>query len=280
MFKNYFAIALRNLIQGKIYSIINISGLAVAIASVIMISLFIQYEYSYDTHFKNPERIYRIPTTLGSYKTHNSPLPLAGVLRERFADVETATRLFWMEPPYPYFSPTEEDDFREVSAYYADSTVFDVFGIALTEGNAETALTQSQTVVICASLAKKYFPDSESVINKTIRFNNNIDLKVTGVYPDFPVNSHIRPSIMVSAVSNRLMVDQSHTNWDWLYASSTYFRMKEGADISKNNAMLKDLFFQVTGYTREQYNADYSLSLQPLLSIHLQSHYPGENNGN
>jgi putative ABC transport system permease protein len=278
MFRNYLLVAVRNMARQRLYSTINIAGLAVAIASVVLIALFVKYEFSYDKHFTNSDRIFRIPTTLGSYHTKDSPLPLASTLSNQFPDVEAVTRLFWMEPPHPFISLDEENKFQEKKAYYADSSFFNVFKIDLISGSTKSALAQPQSIVLSSSTAKRYFND-ENPLNKVLRLNNSTDLKVTGVFQDFPANTHIHPDMLISATTNALMLDNSAANWDWLYANVTYVKLRSGADADKLNSTLKELFWEVTGNKKEEYNADYTMQLQPIVDIHLLSDYAGENNG-
>lgn len=275
MIKNYIKIALRNLLRQRVFSFINIFGLALGLMSALLIIIFIQYEYSFDKHFAEGNRIYRVATVLGSYNTPTSPLPLSNSLHDKFQEVEHVTRIFWLEAPHPYFSPNEENDFQETHAFYADSTLFNVFDLELTHGSKTKALVDVNTVIISQSTANRYF-GNDSPLNKIIRFNNTKDLRVTGVFRDLPKNTHFDADLFISSESNPLMRDNSAKNWDWLYSSYTYIKLKAGTDSKKIDNELKELFWKETGNTREAYGADYFMYLQPLHAIHLTSHLSGE----
>lgn len=190
MLFNYFKIAFRNLIKFKSFSIINITGLAIGIASCVLILLFVQDELSYDKYHAKADRIYRVHTEgrLGDNEFHMavSPAPLAFTLVEEFPEVEAACR--FRSYGFPVFRYGDKA-FSEEKVYWADSTIFDVFSIKFLEGSPENALTGPDALVLTESMRQKYFGD-EPALGKIINSDRRTDYMVTAVIEDFPKNSH------------------------------------------------------------------------------------------
>ncbi len=158
MLQNYLKIALRNLLRNKVYSFINIFGLALGVACCLMLTLYIQDELSYDKHHQNLENIYRIVTQFeaetGFGKQGSSSPPIAMTLMEELSEVEFATRV--LNPPgiSQNLIKYEDNIFYETDGLIADSTLFDVFTYEFKEGNPTHALADANTVVISETLAQ------------------------------------------------------------------------------------------------------------------------------
>lgn len=204
MLKNYFIIALRNLVRNKAYSAINIFGLALGVACCLLLALYIQDEISYDKHHHRVEDLYRIVT---NYQTHlvaqksgSASPPIAMTLKEELPEVEVAVRVI------PSFSQSliryRDNLFYEPEAYLADSTLFDVFTYDLKEGNPKHALVEANSVVLSEKLATKLF-GNEPALDKIISISQGGKLreyKVTGVFKE-KYNSHIKANLFTSMTS-------------------------------------------------------------------------------
>jgi putative ABC transport system permease protein len=283
MIKNYLRVALRNLRNHKAYSVINIVGLAVGIACCVAIMLFVRDELSYDRFNEFADRIYR-PTLHGRINGHDlngtgSPVAMGPAVYHDLPDVAAYTRLAKSDPTVVRY---ENKTFVEERFFAADSTIFDVFTFPFLMGNPKTALTQPNTVVVTESMAHKYF-GNENPIGKILNTGKHDNFVVTGVIKDIPQNSHLHPDFMAS-----LTTLPDSRNPTWLSNNYyTYLLLRKGVnpvDFQKklNEEVAKYASPQlkaVAGISLEQFRAagnDYGFVLQPLTSIHLNSHLDGE----
>jgi len=263
MLRNYFKIALRNIIKYKALSIINILGLGLGIACCILLVLFIQYELSYDTFNSNYDRIYRMTYTIGEGEdvvpNVKSPEPLARTLIAEFPDVVKAGRLF---PNQDVVVRLGDRSFKEENFFFADPEIFDIFSFQVIHGG-KNLLTEPNTLVITEEVAQRYFGDTNAVGKTLIIFDNAVE--ITGVIASLPGNSHFHPSFLLSYSSTP---SNNSDNWGWT-DPRTYFVIKEGATIDAvNNGMAQ---------IAKKYDAAYfNFKAQPLSFIHLHSNMRGE----
>ena len=200
MIKNYFKIAWRNLMKYKFISFINLFGLTVGLTCCLLITTYIINELSYDKYNKNAENIYRVTRSFNnqdgvvSLNLSTVSPPFGYYFPTEFPEIKKMTRLLNSgTTPFKY----KEKLINEPNVYFADENLFDVFTLKVLKGNPETALKEPFSVMMTEDVAKKYF-GSEDPINKVLRANNQFDVKVTGIYKDFPANSHMHPGILVS----------------------------------------------------------------------------------
>ncbi|MCL5268915.1 MAG: ABC transporter permease, partial [Bacteroidetes bacterium] len=188
MLKNYLKIAFRNIRRFKLYSVINIAGLAVGMAVFILIMQFVRFQLSFDNFNEKADRIYRVVfkglTAGGSQQAAVTPELLAPALKEEFPQIESAVRI---EKDYPApLVSCGAKRFYEDKFLLADSTFFRVFTFKFLEGNSRSALSNLNSVVITHSVAEKYF-GLEDPIGKIITVDNGFqkrELTVTGVIED------------------------------------------------------------------------------------------------
>jgi putative ABC transport system permease protein len=279
MIKNYLQVALRNLRNYKAYSLINIIGLAVGIACCIAIMLFVRDELSYDRFNEYAVQIYR-PRLLGLINGHDlnsamSSVAMGPAVYRDLPDVVAYTRLAKSGSTVVRYN---DKTFIEDRFFGADSTVFDVFSFPFVAGNPKTALTQPNTVVITESIAHKYF-GNENPIGKILNAGKKDNFVVTGVIKDIPQNSHLHPDFMGS-----LTTLQDSRNPTWLSNNYyTYLLLRKGVNPVEFQRKLDE---EVTRYASPQLKAvahisleqfraagnKYGYVLQPLTSIHLNSH--------
>src|SRR5438552_3347778 len=193
-------LALRNLFRHKTFSIINIIGLSIGLASCIIIGLYAFTELSFDKFNKNHSRIYRIDKTTNEkgkegYKDALTPGLLAEDLPKEIPEVAAATRL------RPWFTEMlVSHDTIHIKLYdvvYTDASFLQMFDFPLKEGNRKTALSEPSTAVITESTAKKYFKDNDP-IGKTLITLNNIPVKITAVAKDVPFHSSLQFTMLIS----------------------------------------------------------------------------------
>jgi putative ABC transport system permease protein len=238
MLKNYFKIAWRNLIRHKAFSLINIGGLSIGIAACLLISLYVNYELSYDSYHQKRDRIVRVTNIMRTPETDNitialAPGLLATTLKQNYPEVETAVRF----EPDRAIMKVNDQLFKETNVYKTDANVFDVFSYSFIEGNAATALTDPHSIVITASLAKKYF-GTNNAIGKTIICNNQ-PCRVSAVLADLPENSDLKIDALLpgdfSKIKNWMDDDFSDYTFVLFKQKIDYAGFaKKLADISKN----------------------------------------------
>ncbi|MEP7143634.1 MAG: ABC transporter permease [Ferruginibacter sp.] len=282
MLKNYFKIAWRNLLKNKAFSIINIFGLAIGIATCLIILLFVQNELSYDRFNEKADQIVRV--TFGGMMSGERmkecvmPPMIAQTLRNDFPEVLDATRLK-NNGDIPKIS-YKEKTFQEGKFASVDSNFFRVFTIPFLKGDAKTALIEPNTVVITEELAKKYFGNEEP-IGKILQFKSyNVSKKVTGVIKKIPVNSHFHFDIFSS------MADVPEAKGNSFISGSffTYLVLPVGYDYKKLEPKLSQVvekylspqLKQALGMNIQEFRKkgnDLGLYLQPLTDIHLHSDF-------
>ena len=194
MFKNYFKIALRNILKYKGFSFINIIGLAVGIAICILILIYVHHELNYDKFHENADNIYRVlmkyHVGTNQFTFPLSPCPLADAMAKDLPEVRAATRIY--QANYRgdnVYVKYDKKQFKEENFYYADSTVFEVLTIPLIRGDQKTALKEPNSMIVTTEMAVKYF-GTEDPMNKMLMLQDGVLYKVTGVCQKWPENSH------------------------------------------------------------------------------------------
>ncbi|WP_420385202.1 ABC transporter permease [Roseivirga sp.] len=280
---NHLKISYRNLIKNKVFSFVNILGLSVGIASVILISLYVQYETSYDNFFKDSDRIYRTalhrvyPDREMYFGT--SPVTMAPTLKENYPQVESVTRLhrLFFNNNITVTLNERNETFNETRFLYADSAFFEVFDHKFLVGNPLNALQEIDAVVLTRETAMKYFGTID-ILGRTISANGG-DLNVTGVIENIPSNSHIHFDLLGSMFSLPFITNAISSNsWvnPWVY---TYVKLKEGISADEFESLFPNMVDQFGGANIAQNNTPdwkakghrYDYFLQPIESIHLES---------
>ncbi|MEZ4990041.1 MAG: ABC transporter permease [Saprospiraceae bacterium] len=284
MVRHHFKISLRNLARQKAYSMIKIVGLALAIAVCLLIALYIRQELTYDRHYKNGDRIYRLTNTSRfeneiSQSVHY-PAPMAAALKEDYPEFEqvgrySATRIFGAGGNEirrtDRFENSHEDDL-----IFVDQELLNILEVPFIAGNAEKALTEPGTMVITRSKADKYFPD-EDPIGKTFIINNDEthQYKVNGVIENFPTTSHLQADFLVSLAGNEFY-NGENTNWrnsNYL----TYVLVRSGTNVpaleKKLAATVNKYFLPAVLESGDSEDIDwvknFRFSLQPVKEIYL-----------
>ena len=285
MIKNYFTIALRNLRKHKFYTFINILGLSVGVAVCMIITLFVINELSYDKHFKDSDRIYRIHADVIFGGNHwdmpNAPPTMVEALPEEFPEVEYAVNF---RQRGSYLVKKTDQNIKENRVIWTSKDFFNVFGTPLLEGNKDGVLAEPNTMAISKSIAEKYFP-GESALGKSLTLDNDEDFRITGVYEDIPQNSHFHFDFLLAMEG----LEEAKTT-SWLSNNfQTYLKIREDADPEALNQKLMSLIKKNIepelskvfgeGATLDAMLADggkIEYDLQPLLDIHLKSNLMGE----
>jgi putative ABC transport system permease protein len=287
MFKNYFKTALRNFRKNKVFSFINIFGLAIGLTCFMLIAVFIYNELSYDKYPADAKNIYRV--TLSVTGNGNVVLyPRVDVavgegMKNAFPEIKASARL----SPASNFVKYNDKQFKEDHLAYTDSNFLQMFSIPLIEGNEKTALVQPNSVVISKAFAKKYFGNDKALGKSLLIGLNNAPFKITGIIDKVPDNSHFHFDAFISIATFHI----TYATWSNV-GYYTYLLLNKNADPKKLQAKFPQL---VAKYVVPEIQHDmgvslaeaqksvntFIFSLQPLTDIHLYSHtkYELEPNG-
>ncbi len=279
MLRNYIKTALRNLVNSKFYSLLNLLGLTLGLASTLFIVLYVVEELRYDRFHTDADRIYRVRMDRydrGS-KTFESAVtfPAVGPAMERdFPEVAGYTRMLpYARGVYAYETPKGElRTFQQEQAVFADSNFFQFFSYPLLQGDPATVLQGPNKVVISETMAQLYFGE-ENPIGKLLTFRGEEVLEVTGVMAD-PQASHLIFTIAVSMATLEGF-EEFETLWGW-YDFYTYIKLRPATDPQTLEARFSDFINRYKGEDLQEVGWQEVFLLQPLTSIHLYSHLSWE----
>jgi len=274
MLRNFLKIAYRNLFKYKYYSIINIFGFAIGISVFAITYLYTLDELSYDDFHEKSERIYRIArvyekdSTLNQYATN--PFPLAKALLKEYPNyIKDAVRIFNFENNF-HLAEYHDKHFNEKNFYYSDPSILNVFDFKFIEGSRKNALKGANTVIISESIKTKYF-GKFSPIGKEILIDEGFPMTITGVFKNFPKQSHITPDILTSFSSLYYIIKEPKT---WLWSPCwTYILLNKDTDPKKLDAKFSEFIDKHFDNAVKDYSKIY---LQPITSIHLKSNLEAE----
>ncbi len=270
MLRSFFQLSVRNLFRkNRLFTFINISGLAIGLASLLLVTLFIYDEYNFDKYHRNADRIYRIVLDFTSdgvvTNWAKTSAPIGYYLTGAFPEVEQVVRL--RKNPGTDLLSHDEVKFYEERVFFADSTLFNVFDFKLKRGNPSLAMREKNSIVISEELARKYF-NTEDPIDKTLRYNNQVDLKITGIMEEVPANSHFIADAFITFSSlDELLGEKRLAHWGQ-FDHYTYVLLNKGSSPEQLNDNFSLL---LTKNAPEWVSQKVSLFLQPLTSIHLHS---------
>ena len=274
MLRNYLTVTLRNLLRQKGISAINVMGLAIGIASCVLIMLYVQDELSYDQHHEKKDRIYRmVVTQTAEGRTEEwarTPSAWAPVLMEEYPEIELFTR--WKPPNTSWLIAYGEKRFEEKYFVFADSTVFDIFTVPLVQGNPKTALTKPNGVVVSETMATTVF-GNENPMGKVISVDEIYMFTVTGIMRDMPKNSHFRADFLASfsTLSANGIYNEPTTIQNMDKSLYTYLLIKEGYAPEDLEGKLPQFPVRHLGERLETLGMEIIPYLQPLTDIHLHS---------
>ena len=279
MLKNYLKIALRNLKRSKSYAFINILGLALGITCAILIFMLVRYHLSFDNFHANSDRIYRVVTEF-----HNEtvslqsgvPSPLGKAFRNDFTFAEKTARIINYDNELISL-PNSKDNQKfeeENGVAFAEPEFFDIMNYPLLQGDKKTALSEPNSAIVTEAIAQKYFGKTKA-IGQTIRVDNKINYKITGILKNLPVNSDRKQEIYLSYINLKdknewIAKDDS---WMGVYSESEcYVLLKEGVTQATVEKALPSLSKK---YYPPKDASGWQFKLQPLSDIHFNAELGG-----
>lgn len=230
MLRNYIIIGLRNLVKNKLFSVINISGMAISVACFLIIGLFVVDELKYDRHISDAGLKYRVYNEMfsddGSVRIAAMvPPAVAPALKADYPEVDYTFRMLYLNGKLLF----QAGDTRatEEGGGYGEATMLDMFSLRLIEGDRQTVLTQPHSIALSETIAKKYFGDKPA-LGQMIRVGTE-DVTVSGVYEDFPVHSHLHIPYLLRLEDLASVLGERMQSWQW-NQFHTYIKLEAGAD--------------------------------------------------
>lgn len=272
----YFKIAIRNILKNKMFSLINIVGLAAGITSFILILLYVRYEKSYDTIYKRSNHIYRLRYERSSAEGESVKFasccpPAALRIRELYPEVEKIARIFRYRATVIF----GERRFYEERMFFAEPEIFEVFDIKFKAGDPSRGISNANCAFVSEAYSKKYFGELDP-LGRTITVDKEMSFVITGIFRDIPGNSHFKFDILLSwpnLITHYGPDIESSWGDTGFY---TYFILKSTADNEEFEEKLKLLVERDFGEDLKIYKLTCELKVQPLTDIHLKSHYMQE----
>lgn len=293
MIKNYLKVALRSIFRNKLTAFINICGLALSMASAVMIYLFVSDELSFDKYHKNSDRIHRVTRIFydkdGEQSLHLSAVapPIGPLLKNDFGEIELMARTLQYSSVIGLEKDGELISNTEQNIFVAEPNLFKIFDIKVISGAPAEDFKRPFVVMLSDKAAMRYF-NTLDVVGKRLRFDNRIDLDVTGVFESFPLQTHYHPDFLVSFVT--LEDDNIYgrrgleTNWG-NNAFTTYLLLSEGTNPAKLEEQFPPFLDKHFGaYAKANWNVGETfvaskstrLTLQKVPDIHLHSNLDDE----
>jgi len=281
MIRNLYKVAYRNILKNKVFSFLNILGLAIGLTTCFFIFQYIHFEKSYEGYNKNAENVYRVPleyyesSGINHIEATNHPA-VGPAMKANFPEVVAFTRIIPTKIMLATSSISRIENgvasvsFNEKRIFFADASIFKLFPTKFVYGNDSTALSQMRSIVLSESKAKKYF-GTKNPVGQLLFLNADFPLTVTGVFKDIPENSHLKFDMLLSFPDEQYHAD----NWNWpeFY---TYVMLAPGTNPETLEAKFPAFINRYLGSEMKQRNFTSRFHLQPIRDIHLTSHYQKE----
>jgi putative ABC transport system permease protein len=267
MIQNNFKIAWRTLKKNGVYTAINVFGLSIALAIFLFLVLFVKQELSFNQFNINYNDIVRVGQTATfdgqSYEWATVPNIVGPTMSKELPEIRNYARLLNHNFGKPALIKTDEDKYTESKLFWTDVGLFDIFDVDLIEGSPQTALDGPNKILLSESVAKKYFGE-EGPIGKILKIDHNINVEVSGVFKDFPVNSTIDAELLGSFNT----MEWASKNLTWSNASfETYFLLNPKTNLTS----LEEKVNKVLDQNVPIENQWFKFWLQPLSKVHLYS---------
>lgn len=273
MFKQFFTLAIRNILKDKIFSLINFTNLIIGFATFILVTLIINEELSWDKGNEHYDRIYRLQLFMDepASSTQHTWSVTAALSRHELLNQPEIEKVALLHDVSDnnmegvFLSPDKKNQFLIRFGYFSDPTIFDIFTFKFLEGDMYQALTQPNSIVLSKSVADLLFP-SQNAIGKIVYGENKVQFTVTGIYSDFSANTSLTPRYLVPMTSFAQISNfkDYETNY-WAYAFHTYVLLKPNANPADVD---KRIFDSLKNYRKEHHPY-----LRPLSMLHINPYF-------
>jgi hypothetical protein len=279
MWRNYFNVAIRNIIRNKVFSSVNIIGLSVGISVSVLILLYVRNELTYDNYHDNVENKYRVCLEVKMEGRHMmaevGPAPLTPYLKENVPDVKGATRALGSFRPFISYN---NNLFYIENMIYAEPELFDFFDIETLSGNPKKALSEPFSLVITDKIANKHFAN-ENPIGKLIKLDNEHNYTIKAVVKEVLDNTHFQFDMLASfeTLTKNQINGPPLDNW-MEYAFINYIELNDNVNVTEFEEKITDLIIEKVGSPPA--GVSFNFFLQKLEDIHLYSDFGEENRTN
>lgn len=279
MIRNYITSVWRYISRNRLFTTINIMGLVIGMTAFMLIAQYVVHELSYDNFWPHKDRVFRAQLDRydkGELSTRwaAGALGIGPDLKANYPEVDSYVRLTKSNALLSY----GDTFFKEDGVYYSSKDFFRVFGYSLVSGVDSIALKDPYQMVLSRSMAKKYFGD-ENPVGKTMRNNGRQEYLITGVFEDFPANTHMKIDALLSFATYAKLVGRNSeaemTTWLW-DSFLTYVRLRENASATELESKIPALIEKVAGEDMKLYNSGMVVNLMRLQDVHLDSDFIGE----
>ncbi|HTS44754.1 MAG TPA: ABC transporter permease [Puia sp.] len=280
MLRNYFKIAFRNLWRHRVFSSINILGLAVGMSTCFLIYLYVSFELSYDKFNTKADHIYRlvcdVRTPTETINTSSTSMPMAVNIKRDFPEVESFVRIDGAS----LLVRKGDVKFQEEKSMFADSSLFGIFDFPFIYGDPHTALKEPFSVVLSQTAAKKYFGSSNPVGQSVLLTDAGFNCKITGVMKDIPENSQFRADMFVSMATFSDTLNR-HIDEEWgRFGANSYLLLKPGTNPKHLESEFPAFLDKRDGDEMKKSKMSFTLFLEPLKDVYLKSRRGGFETGN
>jgi putative ABC transport system permease protein len=286
MLKNHFKTAIRSLLKQKVFTLINITGLAIGISAAMVIYLVVTYDFSFDKAYPGGERIYRVVSEF-DFKGQTGyssgvPAPLGAEVRAQVTGIEQASSFFIFDYDahirVPSSAATPVELKKQNQILLTDDAYFKLIPYQWLAGSQKNALTRPYQVVLTAARAQLFFPELSfaNVIGKQVIYNDSLTLTVSGVVADLKQNTdftfHDFISLSSADHNPNLLADYANKNWNNTSdVNQLFIKLGPGASAKAVQKQINAVY-QSHGKGKEGFKTQI-LNLQPLCDLHFNSHY-------
>ena len=277
MISDYIKTAVRNLLRDKTNALISIIGLAVGMACCMLIGIYIHDEISYNKFNRGINDIYRVnwitKDNSGISSGASTPVPFAQNLKAGIPEIENLARIYQRTGEVESEDPVGagKQRFQEQGIYFTDNDICNIFSIHFLEGDPNTALTASNSVVITEETGHKYF-GTDNPLGKTLLYENKWPLKITGVVEKMPLSSDIKFDFLISFETVFTVESPAFSEFvrnDWTFTPcETWIKLRKGVGSKKTESALNNHLQKNGSERNHQMN---TVHLQPLSAIHLHA---------
>ena len=266
MIFNELKTIIRKLYRQKLFSVINLLGLTLGMVFAILAFIYAQNEYAYDKKFANTTNTYLLACNNGRNQEmhYGQPGVFMDEILKDVPEVNSGIRLKWSDENVKI----NNDRFKAIDFVYADSAFYSFLGWNLILGNPQIALCAPMSVTISEKMAKQYFKDG-NIIGQVINIGNQYDFKVTGVFKDFPEQSHIKTDFIASLSTYKIAASHYFTEWGW-HSSGIYLKVDQNADLSKVKLKIAE-YWNLKSEDRSCTGPYIRAELQPFKDIYLKT---------